>query len=152
MSAAARAALCGRLIFQDEHDGTEEPTQRADLLDEALTQTGLIALLQGLEAAVPGVTLEITAVRRDHRDDSADGLHCHANGYCADFWPATAPGAYVDAQDPRFARLLAAGAASPWLWQLGLAGSAWTPQNEAAAGATAFHDTGDDHVHAGAHN
>ena len=37
-----------------------------------------------------------------------------------------------------------------YLHQIGLAGSAWTDANAAAAGATCFHDEGADHIHVGA--
>jgi hypothetical protein len=100
----------------------QRDSQRTDLLDENLTQTTLIALLSDLVAK--GYHVELTAVRSDHSDDSALGFHCHAHGFCADLWPLTGP--------------------TP-----GLAGSADTPANRAAAGATVFSDSGADHVHLG---
>jgi hypothetical protein len=145
MSQAARDALIASPLtfFQDD-------TQRADLDDVDTTQTGLIALLSELVAK--GHALEFTAVKTDHHDDSALGEHCHFNGYCADLWPlasATA-GDYLDAGDPRFQAFLRDVAASRYLYQVGLAGTAWTSANAVAAGGTVFHDDGADHVHLGA--
>jgi hypothetical protein len=145
MSQAARDALIASPLtfFQDD-------TQRADLDDVDTTQTGLIALLSELVAK--GHAIEFTAVKTDHRDDSALGEHCHFNGYCADLWPlasATA-GDYLDAGDPRFQAFLRDVATSPYLYQVGLAGTAWTSANAVAAGGTVFHDDGADHVHLGA--
>ena len=119
-------------------------------MNPSLTQTQLIALLLDLVNA--GFHMEITAVRTDHSDDSALGEHCHANGYCADLWPlgSSTPGDYLDATNPYFQQFLEAAAASPWLYQIGLAGSAWTASNAAAAGPTVFQDDGQDHIHLGA--
>jgi hypothetical protein len=140
MSQQARQYLVSKLFFQDD-------TQQSDLLDENLTQTDLIALL--IELVNKGHHLELTAVRSDHADDSALGLHCHANGYCADMWPLTGPtaGAWLDAGDPYFQEFLQDAAASQWLFHIGLAGSAWTSDNVASAGSTVFQDDGADHVH-----
>lgn len=128
----------------------QDSTQRADLDDPATTKTGLIGLLTELVAK--GHVLEFTAITSDHHDDSALGEHCHFNGYCADVWPlaSKAAGDYLDAGDPRFAAFLADVARSPYLYQVGLAGSAWTSGNAVAAGDTVFHDTGPDHIHLGA--
>lgn len=145
MSIAARQALVDspQTVFQ--HD-----SQRSDLLDPNLTQTGLIALLTELVAK--GHVLLFTAVRSDHGDDSALGEHSHANGYCADLWPnhSANPTDYIDATDPAFAVFLADCAKSAWLYQVGLAGTAWTSANAVAAGDTVFRDDGADHVHLGA--
>jgi hypothetical protein len=139
----ARADLVSRLVFQDA-------SQKSDLLNPNLTQTQLIALLLGLAQA--GWHMEITAVRSDHHDDSALGLHCHANGYCADLWPLAsfAPGDYLDAGSQEFREFLEAAARSSWLYQIGLGGSADTQENATAAGPTYFADDGADHVHLGA--
>ena len=144
MSIAARQSLCDRLVFQAD-------SQRADLMDSAMTQTQLIALLLDL-AVGKRWNLEVTAVRSDHHDDSALGLHCHANGYCADLWPlrSAKPGDYLDAGDVLFQDFLADAAESSWLYQIGLAGSAFTSANMHYAGSTAFEDDGADHVHLGA--
>jgi hypothetical protein len=145
MSVQARQQLVtsGHLFFQDG-------TQSSDLLDPSLTQTELIALLQDL--VTKGFHIELTSVRTDHKDDSDLGLHCHANGYCADLWPLTGPtpGDYLDASDPVFAQFLASAADSVWLYQIGLGGSAYTPANVAAAGPTVFQDDDEDHIHLGA--
>jgi hypothetical protein len=144
VSQQARNDLVNRLVFQS---GTE----RGDLLDPNRTQTQLVALLLDL-AKNKGWHIEITAVRTDHHNDSALGLHCHANGYAADCWPlaSATPGNYLDASDDRFRRFLQDAASSAWIFQIGLAGSAYTSANMAAAGPTAFQDDGADHVHLGA--
>lgn len=145
MSILAREQLVDQLAFTAD-------SQRSDLLDPELTQTQLIALLLDVSSAAQGWSckLKLTSVRSDHRDDSSLGLHCHARGYCADLWPVDANGSWLSAEDPRFQAILGAGAASSWLHQWGLAGTAWTPANEAAAGPTAFQDEGADHLHLGA--
>lgn len=144
MSQEARQELVSLLVFQSS-------VEKGDLLDPNRTQTQLIALLLDL-AKGKGWHIEITAVRTDHHDDSALGLHCHANGYAADCWPlaSATPGNYLDAGDPRFANFLKDAAASSWIYQIGLAGSAYTSANMAAAGSNAFQDDGADHVHLGA--
>lgn len=144
MSIGARSLLCERLVFQ-------RPTvQQADLMDPERTETGLIALLLMLTEA-KGWHLEVTAVRGDHHDDSALGLHCHANGYAIDLWPLVdgTQGNYYDADSPHFADFLRDVASSPWLYQVGLAGTANTETNRAAAGRTVFPDDGADHIHLG---
>ena len=142
MSQQARQYLVSKLFFQDD-------TQKPDLLNENMTQTDLIALL--VELVNKGHHIEITAVRTDHSNDSGLGEHCHANGYCADMWPLTGPtaGAYLDAGDAAFQKFLQDAAASQWLYQIGLAGSAYTSANVAAAGSSVFQDDGADHVHLG---
>lgn len=145
MSLLARQALVdsGRLFFQND-------TQKSDLLNPGLTQTELIAFL--LELTNLGFNLEITAVRTDHSDDLALGEHCHANGYCVDLWPLKRAIAadYMGPNDPGMISFLESCAASNWLYQIGLAGSAYTEENAAAAGHTAFADDGADHIHLGA--
>lgn len=143
MSTAARQQLVAKSFFQAD-------SQKSDLMDTSLTTTQLIALL--LDVVNAGFILEFTAVRTDHSDDSGLGFHCHAHGFCADLWPLASPiaGDYLDASDPRFQRFLEAAAKSRWLYQIGLAGSAWTTANAAAAGPTVFKDDGADHVHLGA--
>jgi hypothetical protein len=143
MSIQARQALVSKLVFQNS-------SQQSDLLDPNMTQTTLIALL--LDLVNKGHHIEITAVRSDHPDDSALGLHCHANGYCADLWPlgSATPQDYLNATNPYFQQFLQDAAASSWLYQIGLAGSAWTSANQTAAGQTVFQDQGADHVHLGA--
>ncbi len=149
MSAEARQTLVdsGHLIFQDEHDDTADPTQRADFLDPRYTNTNLIAFTAALIAK--GYHVEITAVNRDHSDDSALGYHCHHNGFAWDGWPLTGPipGEYLDQSDPVFARFLGDATSCAFYLKTGLAGEAATPENFAAAGAAVFHDDGADHVH-----
>ena len=144
MSQQARQELVNLLVFQSS-------TEKGDLLDPNRTQTQLIALLLDL-AKNHGWHIEVTAVRTDHHDDSSLGLHCHANGYAADCWPlaSATPGNYLDAGDSRFQQFLKDAAASSWIFQIGLAGSAYTSANMGAAGQTAFKDDGADHVHLGA--
>jgi hypothetical protein len=151
MSLQARQSLVNspKTFFQRD-------TQRSDLLDPSKTQTQLIALLLGLVAQ--GNILEFTAICTDHHDDS--GLSSdpgsgypgtHAHGWAADCWPLASEtaGDYLDAGDPRFQAFLHDVGASPWLYQVGLAGSADTGANHAAAGSTCFSDDGADHVHLG---
>ena len=140
MSQQARDALVTKLIFQRD-------SQRNDLLSPLVTQTELIAFLTELVAK--GHFLEITAVKSDHHNDGPRG---HAGGRAADCWPLASftAGDYLDADDARFAAFLRDVAASTWLYQVGLAGSADTAENRAAAGATCFSDSGGDHVHLGA--
>ncbi|GEM_PF-3489397 len=130
-------------------------TQRIDLLNPDLTQTQLIALLT--ELAAKGHIILFTAVRTDHHDDSGLGrapafIGTHAHGWAADVWilNSTNPTDFIDASDKRFQQFLADAAASPWLHQIGLAGSADVPANRSAAGDTVFSDDGGDHVHLGA--
>lgn len=143
MSQEARDALVAKLVFQRD-------SQRSDLENIDVTQTQLVALLT--ELTNRGWNIEITSVRTDHSDDSALGFHCHAHGFCADLWPlaSSTPGDYLDAGDPEFQEFLKDAAESQWIYQIGLAGSAWTSANAAAAGPTVFEDDGADHVHLGA--
>ena len=129
----------------------QQTSQKVDLASVELTQTDLIALLL-TELVGKGHILEFTAIKSDHHDDSALGEHCHFNGYCADLWPLASrqAGDYLDAEDPRFQAFLRDVSASTWLYQVGLAGSAWISQNAVAAGDSVFHDDGEDHIHLGA--
>lgn len=130
----------------------ERDSQRLDLLSTNTTETGLIALL--IELTGKGHIIEFTAICSDHRDDSGLGLHCHSYGYAADLWPLNSdqPGDWMSASNPRFAQFLRDAAASQYIYQIGLAGSAWTETNKVAAGDTCFEDDGADHIHLGATN
>ena len=145
MSIEARDALVAspNTFFQ-------RTSQKVDLASVEITKTDLIALLGELVAK--GHIIEFTAIKSDHHDDSALGEHCHFNGYCADLWPlaSRAQGDYLDAEDPRFQAFLRDVSASRWLYQVGLAGSAWISQNAVAAGDNVFRDDGEDHIHLGA--
>lgn len=143
MSQQARDALVKKLVFQKD-------SQRSDLETIGVTQTNLIALLTDLTDR--GWHIEITAVKTDHHDDSALGLHSHFNGYCVDCWPlaSATPGDYLDADSQEFADFLADADDSAYHYQTGLAGSANTAANQEAAGPSWFPDTGGDHVHLGA--
>ena len=70
MSQPTRDALIAspRTFFQDD-------TQRADLHDDQVTKTELIALLT--ELVGKGHVIEFTAIKTDHHDDSNLGEHCH---------------------------------------------------------------------------
>jgi hypothetical protein len=142
VSIQARQELIKKLVFQKD-------SQRSDLLDPALTQTSLIALLLDVARYF---TVEITAIRSDHHDDSALGPHSHAAGYAVDLWPLRSYKAsdYVDADDQSFRLFLQTVARCPWLAQIGLAGSADTLENRLSSGSTVFGDSGGDHVHLGA--
>jgi hypothetical protein len=152
MSAEARLAIArsnGTSVF------FTADTQRTDLMNENMTNTYLIALIQVL--IDKGHLVYFTAVRSDHHDD---GPHGHAGGYAFDGWPCSGlnPVAFLDAGDPRFAAYLADVAAFSNTWQVGLAGTADTQANQQATGLpyqqwdapkTVFSDTGADHVHHG---
>lgn len=146
MSIATRQWVVDHLKLQKGLGSTQE----TDLMNPDLTHTELIALLQGL--LQQGFFIEITSVRSDHSDDTGLGEHSHGNGWCVDCWPLASFTAadYLDASDPRFQAFLKACAASPWLYQIGLAGSADTNANHVAAGPTVFSDDGADHIHLGA--
>lgn len=142
-------------LVNHPHAIFERDSQRADLLNPALTQTELVALL--LDILGKGHIVLFTAVRSDHHDDS--GLNpapphvgTHAGGFAADTWPLASTRAtdFLDASDSRLQSYLRDAAQSPWLLQIGLAGSADTAQDRAAAGSTVFSDGGADHIHLGA--
>lgn len=118
-------------------------------MDPNVTRTELIALMLDVTNGTPW---EVTAVRSDHSDDSGLGEHSHANGYCLDGWPLNSPtpGDYMDETSFMFQAALRKARNSTWLYQIGLAGTAWTGPNAEAAGPTVFQDDGADHVHIGA--
>ncbi len=142
MSIAARQSLVtsGKLVFQ-------HASQKSDLLDPALTVTELIAAMLYLTSS-RGWHIEVTAVRTDHHDD---GPNWHAGGKAFDGWPlaSSTPQDYLDASDPRFQHYLVDCADVPYLYQIGLAGTADTAENRGCAGPTVFEDSGGDHVHLG---
>jgi hypothetical protein len=144
MSIEARRALVNH-----PHTFFQAQSQRDDLLDPSITQTGLIALLTDL--VNKGHIIEFTAVKSDHHNDSGLGLHCHWNGYCADCWPLASAkaGDYLEAGDPRFTKFCHDAGFDPYEYQEGLAGSAYTHANVIAAGSGVFRDNGGDHIHLG---
>lgn len=142
-------AASPHIIFRTEQ-------QRDDIVNVHGVQTQLIAFLQHL--INKGAILEVTAVKSDHRDDSflnPNPPHSgtHAGGWAIDCWPLSRveQGAYLNAMDEQFQHFLELASEAPWLFQIGLAGSAWHPLNVAAAGDTVFQDQGDDHVHLSTH-
>lgn len=158
MSTPTREALVAKLFFKDEHDGTATPTFRKDLLMEWTptegTDSGLIALLLDLVNA--GHYFEVTMVRTGHHNDGPNGHNPGGRGVDGWFLNGPTQGDWMDASSPHFADALETLAASPWRFQVGLAGTSWTPANLAAIGGqvaldtgAAFQDTGADHVHAG---
>lgn len=156
MTSPTRKALCDRLIFKDEHDGTAVPTQRADLLDSNWTDSGLIAMMLDVTT---GFYVEVTAVRRDHK--SIDGPRGHNPGGLAvdGYYLNTFKHAdWMSPANPHFADGLAHAFKSAWRFQIGLGGDTRTPQNfvaigggAAVASGAAFDDNNQDHVHFGAH-
>lgn len=135
-----RAALVARLNFKID-------SCRTDLLDGSIT---CLPLIQHLTFILDGgFNLELTMVKTGHHND---GPHGHFGGYAADGWflKDRTNGDWVDAGAPAFQVGLRRAAKSPHLRQTGLAGTAYTPANMAAAGPTVFKDSGDDHVHFGA--
>jgi hypothetical protein len=153
MSLEARQQLVtsGRIIFQDEHNGTPKPTQRADLLNPDLTKSDLIGLLLYITHFYP---IEITAVRSDHHiDGDGPGLH-NPGGSAVDGWPLNSPtpGDYMDQNALGFQTFLAALRKGPGYYDTGLGGDAYTPANMKAAGTAAFEDNGLSHIHFGSEN
>lgn len=152
MSLAARQALVhGGHIFADTNAW---PHALTDLLDESKTSTELI---EGLTYIVgKGYHFQLTAVNTDHA--TVDGPHGHNGGYAVDGWPLTGPtqGAWLDAGDAVFQRFLGDLSAyrgeAGQTFQIGLAGSAKSSANFAAAaqhGVYAFDDDDQDHIHWG---
>jgi hypothetical protein len=153
MSQELRDALVAspNTIFQN-------PSERADLLDEAKTSTYLIELLYDI-CVTKNWAVEFTAIRSDHHDDSSLGeapqyIGTHwggenGPGWAADLWPLNTPtaGDYIDASDPKFQQFLEACGVEPERMQTGLAGSAYTHADVVAAGSGVFQDAGADHVH-----
>ncbi len=144
MSQATRELVCSKLVFQN-------PSQKADLLNPAVTNSGLIALLQYLVVSL-GWHLEITAVYTDHHvDGDGPGLHRPA-GLAFDGWPLNSakPGDYMDENSAQFQEFLTDLSRAPYYYDTGLGGSSFTPANMKAAGPSAFQDSQFDHVHGGA--
>ena len=135
-----------KLVANSKLQFTNE-SQKQDLLDPTKTKTGLVAMLQYvLDHAQFG--FKLTAVKTDHHDDSALGPHSHFDGQAVDGWPIDSNGIYLDAND-----------LSIWIediddcnfiYQVGLAGSAYTQDNMELLGDKGFQDSGADHIHLGA--
>jgi hypothetical protein len=151
LSAATREALAAspHIVFRS-------PEQRDDIVNVNCVHTQLVAFLQYLVDS--RVYIEVTAVMSDHHNDldlNPIAPHCgtHAGGWAIDCWPLLRPeeGAYLDAGDERFQSFLEVAKSGPWIYQIGLAGSAYTPENIAAAGSLVFEDEGADHIHFGVH-
>jgi hypothetical protein len=128
--------------------------QRNDFSNVNGVRTELVALVRYMLTA--GLIFEVTAVMTDHGADGAlspTPPHCgtHQYGWALDCWPLAKPqhGAYLDPSDPAFQHFLATVQKAPYLKQIGLAGTSYTPLNVIAAGASTFHDEGPDHVHIG---
>ena len=153
MSLAARQAIIAldntKVFFQNPD------TQKADLLNPDMTDSNLIALIQFLIDR--GHILEFTAIRSDHHVDGYNGHN--PGGKAFDCWPlgSAIAGTYLDASALK--PFLADVAAFSGLYQLGLAGTAYTADNVAATGLIenfaanpcVFHDEGADHIHCGVH-
>jgi hypothetical protein len=142
MSLAMRQQVVSKLVFQDA-------TQKSDLLDLNITNSGLIAMLHYL-TCVLAYHFEVTAVKDDHHNDG-DGPGLHWSGNACDGWPLNSgkPGDYMDQTAPSFQRFLQDVANGPYYYDTGLGGSAYTSANMKAAGPAAFKDDGQDHVHIG---
>ena len=131
-------------------------SQRSDFLDPNKTRTELIALL--LELINKGHIILFTAVNSDHRDDGCG--HSHHNGDASDVWLLVTPrdGDYCDAGSSQMIQFVKDIMASPWTYQLGLAGSARIFELIHAAGFQdfptdtnrLFDDDREDHLHIGA--
>jgi hypothetical protein len=151
MSQQARQA-----VVDSPHTIFQADSQRSDLLDTTKTDSNLIALVQFLLDR--GHIIGFTAVNTDHH---YDGTTEHSAGLAFDGWPmnSTTPGDWVTDLKPYLNDV----AAFPGIRNIGLAGSAYTPDNVAATGlvetqnvesasaAVVFHDDGADHVHHDVH-
>lgn len=156
MSQQARELLCSKLIFKDEHDGTANPTQRADLMDPAMTDSGLVAMMLDV-IKEDYFFVEVTAVRRDHL--TIDGPNGHNPGGCGldgYFLKSRTHADWLDPTSPHFADGLEQAFASPWRRQIGLGGDTQTAENFTAIHDpamidtdSAFHDNSSDHIHFG---
>jgi hypothetical protein len=152
MSEAYRQQLIAspKTVFQDE------TAMHADLQNDE-TAGGTFSQMvahAGYMVFVKGWPIEFTMIRTGHHDDvvpGTSGVGTHWLGWAYDCWPlaSNTPGDYLDAGDPRFEQFLKDAAGAPYLFQIGLAGSADTETNRAAAGTTVFSDDGPDHVHFG---
>lgn len=147
MSDAVRENLAVKLQFADA-------AGRNDILDPAMTDTWLVALLQDLSNRCVDPIL-VTSVRSDHADDSALGEHGHARGWAADLWIAD----WKSVGDARITDLLIAIAACPYVWTVGLGGMAREYDTPTSAIAwpvdgkfVVFDDNDQDHVHVQAGN
>lgn len=129
----------------------QNPSQKADLLDEKKTQSVTIALLQDLLNKQHYI--ELTAVKTDHHDDSGLGLHCHFNGYCFDGWFLNTPkaGDYAAVDSAVMIAGLHDAGADDHKYQIGETPDAYTHAEIVAAGTVGvFKDGGGSHIHFGA--
>lgn len=149
MSIEARQAIVNshNIIFRT-------PQQRDDIVNLHGVQTQLIAFLEYL--VQNGAMFEVTAIKSDHSADGTLGtppayVGTHEHGWAIDLWPLYKPeeGAYIDAVAPAFQHFLRIAAKAPFLYQIGLGGSAYNPINVLASGASVFQDSLEDHVHLG---
>jgi len=114
MSLAFRTALVARLHFNDEQ-------AKADLLNENLTNTLLIQMIDDIERRAK-LPLLITAVRSDHGYDGYLGGWAHSDGGSVDLWHAN----WATIGDEHIRDVAAATLASPYAWSMGYGGSAQT--------------------------
>ena len=152
-----RQNVAARLVFTDS-------TQQGDILNKE--QDHLIQLLDILTCPSDklahngklglGYIIGVTALESDHHDDSylsSQPGHAgtHAVGDAIDCWPMNSrtQGDWMDQNSTKFQAFLKDIRLQAHYLQTGLAGSAWTPANVAAAGDAEFHDDGGDHVHVG---
>ena len=152
-TSATRIALVNRLVCRTGTSGGVKYDTAADLRDTRVTNTNLIALLIDSDRAAKelGCFVLITMVRTGHHDD---GPHGHFGGFAADTWLLNSQrdGDYVHGTDQTFTKWLRATHASPWQWQIILAGEAITDANLAAIAPDGFTEDAPDHVHQGAHS
>lgn len=130
-------------------------TQRDDLMSEERTSDHLIAMLWNLTRKY---AVMFTAVYTDHHPDGNLGPHGHhpdtGPGYCVDLWPiyiTYGNWQYIDAGSVDFQKFLQWAKSTPYLYEIGLAGTAYSTENMVACtGASdVFEDDGGDHVHLG---
>lgn len=138
MSTAAREALVARLHFTDD-------SQRSDLLDDTITNTYLIALLQDLVSGPEAI--EILAVRSDH--PTPDGPWAHSGGMAVDLYPLNWEGR----EETACKSVLRSLAESKYCEAIGLGGvtQAWAPPSPSSF-CVVFNDNDADHIHTGCAN
>jgi hypothetical protein len=142
MSSVTRHNVCLELSFND-------PLAHADLDDPNKTDTYVIAALQDLQQRQKHRIL-ITAVRSDHDDDSCLGADAHAFGKSVDLWHAD----WATVGDDKIVDVITALLNNPYVWSVGLGGSAaqYLQKFQALAAKIdsrliVFQDNGSDHVH-----
>lgn len=140
MSQQAREWVVSQLAFQRD-------SEKADLLDESLTNTDLIGALTIAARTFGGGAILVTSVRTDHGDDSHLGPHGHSEGFAVDVWPQGAGGPIFVGElihnNPFVTKIGLGGAAQGWIEDAVWAGRDVIVIN----GTVIFRDNSTPHVH-----